>query len=280
MRRASYGAVIIMLLLVGSFMIGNLTYSENQLTGDQILQKVEARDEEVMSGSLISYIQFENKYSDGTTSKTSFRSLGKNAEEGPDKTLIYFLKPKGFLFLAITPEQKDADIWIYAPSYEALKKLESEQQREQSFARSTFSYEDIGERSRTDDYNAEISGQETLEIQGKQMPCYVLELTAKPDAEADYPTGTMWVSKDAWLNLRSEYYNQAGNLERVMEVLVLGEFEGKLVIDKMINKNVIENSSTTIIFQKRIRPEDEIPDSVFEPENLPDFDPAKWGFTD
>ncbi len=280
MRRASYGAVIFMLLLMGCFTVGNLTYSKNQLTGDQILQKVEDRDEEIMSGSLINYIQFEDKYSDGTTSKTSFRSLGKNVEEGPDKMLIYFLKPKGFLFLAITPEQGDADIWVYAPTVDQLKKLESEQQRKQSFAGSTFSYEDIGERSRMDDYKAELSGQETLEIQGKQMPCYVLKLTAKPGADADYPTGKMWVSKDTWLDLKSEYYNKAKNLERVVEVLALGEFEGKLVIDKMINKNVLEESSTTITFQKRIRPEGEIPDSVFEPESLPNFDPARWGFTD
>lgn len=261
-------------------MIGNLSYSKDQLTGDEIMQKVEEREEEVMGGSLISFIRFDNVNPDGTKTHNVFRSLGKTVEGGSDKSLIYFKEPEdvqGTLFLSVNPEKEDAKIWLYLPALGAVKELISEQERKGSFAGSTFSYEDIGERSMVEDFNAEIIKEETLSIEDKKMDCYVLELTAKPGAEVDYPTGKMWVSKNSWLTLKSEYYNKSGNLERVIETLKLSKFEGKLTADKMINKNVLEDSSTTITFQKRIRPKKEIPDSVFDPEILRYLDPARWG---
>lgn len=80
--------------------------------------------------------------------------------------------------------------------------------------------------------------------------------------------------------LKSEDYNDSGNLERTMDVLSLTTFDGQLVADKMLASNALDGSSTTITFVKRERPEAEIPDSVFDPENLATFDPAAYGLLD
>jgi len=77
--------------------------------------------------------------------------------------------------------------------------------------------------------------------------------------------------------LKSEDYNESGNLERTMDVLSLTEFDGQLLAGKMLATNVLDNSSTTITFVKRQRPESDIPESVFNPENLATFDPAAYG---
>lgn len=283
MKKVRYYAVLGILLIFSFLMLVNLAYSDNGLTGNKILQKVEEQEEEVMGGDLITFIRFDTVNPDGTTSSNVFRGLGKSGPEQTDKSLIYFLEPKdvrGTLFLSIDPEEGDSRIWLYLPALGTRKELISEEEREKSFAGSTFSYEDIGERSTVDDFNGKVVGEEVLTVEDQELSCYVLKLEAKPDAEIDYPTGKTWVSKDSLLTLKSEYYNQAGNLVRAIEVLALGEFEGKTVSKKMINKNILEDSSTTITFQRRIRPEGEIPDSVFEPENLPNFDPTKWGFTE
>ncbi|MFQ6090522.1 MAG: outer membrane lipoprotein-sorting protein, partial [Candidatus Bipolaricaulia bacterium] len=147
-----------------------------------------------------------------------------------------------------------------------------------SFAGSTFSYRQVGSRKITDDYAAELVGEETVTVGDQSFDCYVLELTAKPDADVDYPTGRSWVDKANWLTLKSESYNDAGNLEQTMEVLKLGEFEGNVVADEMLAKNVIEGSSTTISFIDRHRPENPIPDDIFDADSLANFDPTAWGF--
>lgn len=280
MTRNKYGLIILIGLFLGALITVTPSYSANQLTGEKILQKMDERESEVMGGSLITYIHFETENPDGTTSTSDFRSLGKSNEGQADKTLIYFLEPKGFLFLAITPEEEDSKLWTYG-SFTGLKRLESEQEREGSFAGSALSFEDIGQRGEmTEDYRAETVGEETLAVEGDKSSCYVLKLRAKEGVDVDYPVGKVWISKNSWLMLKSKFYNRAGNLELSRKVLKLGEFEGSLVADQFEIKNLVKEKTTTITFTKRKRPDKEIPDSVFDGEKLPEFDPAEWGFSD
>ncbi len=270
-------------LLLGTLLIstGIISYSGGQLTGDEILQKVDDQQDLIYGGDLISIVRFDNRYANGTTSYNVFGSLGKRAIEGqPDKTLIYFKEPEdvaGTIFLSIKPRGEDAKLWLYLPALGMVKELISEE-KHQSFAGSTFSRREIGERRLTDDYTAKLLGEDTITIDGQDYPCYVLELTAKPDSDVDFPTAKIWVGQDNWLQLKGEDYNRAGNLERTMEVLKLGEFEGYAVMDQLLATNVLKGDSTTITFLERRRPDQPIPDEVFDPENLPSFDPTTWGF--
>lgn len=284
MKVVKFSSILGLVLLLGALMVTIVSYSDG-LSGDEILQKVDDQQDVVMGGDLISIIRFDNVYSDGTTAYNTFGGLGKQAEGEPDRSLIYFKEPedvKGSLFLSIDPVDPNEDIhlFLYLPALGQVKELVSEEERGGSFAGSTFSYRQVGERGMTEDYTAELVSEDTVQIGNEGYPVYVLKFSAKPDADVDYPTGKMWVGKDNWLSLKAEEYNDAGNLERTMEVLVLGEFEGNVVADEMIAKDVLEGSSTTISFLDRRRPDGEIPDELFDPENLPSFDPAEWGFED
>jgi len=266
-------------LLLGA-LLAAVSYPDG-LTGDEILQKVDEQQDVIMGANLISIVRFDNVYSDGTTAPYLFGALGKHIEGQADKSLIYFKEPedvRGTIFLSVKPEGEEARLWLYLPALGQVKELVSEEERGGSFAGSTFSYREVGSRKISDDYTAEVVGEEAVTIGDQSYDCYVLALTAKPDAEVDYPTGRSWVAKDSWLTLKAEDYNEAGNLERTMEVLELGEFEGNLVANKIVARNVLEGSSTTISFLERRRPEEEIPDAVFDWQNLPEFDPTEWGF--
>lgn len=268
-------------LLLGAWLIGTAFYSPGQLTGEAILKKVDEQQDIVMGGDLVSLIRFDNTYSDGTTAYNIFGGLSKRAPGQPDRSLVYFKEPedvRGTIFLSVKPEGEDARLWLYLPALGAVKELVSEEERSGSFAGSTFSYRQVGEREMADDYTAELIGEEPVTVDGRAHDCYLLKLTAKPGAKVDYPTGKMWVDKASWIALKAEEYNEAGNLERTMEVLKLGEFEGNTVADEMIAKNVLENNSTKISFLERRRPAQPLPDSLFEPQNLPAFDPTAWGF--
>jgi len=272
--------ISLLTVLAGILVLAAASYAAG-LTGDQILQKVDEHETLVTQGSLISKIRFDNVYSDGTTAYNVFGGLSVKLEGQPEKSLIYFEEPAdvaGTIFLSIKPEGGEARMWLYLPALGMAKEIVAEQ-RKQSFAGSTFSYKDVGSRSFADKYSAKLVGDETVKIGDKSYDCYVLELTAKPDSDADYPTAKAWVDKDSFLMLKSEDYNSEGKLERTMEVLALGKFDGNVVADKMIATNVLDKSSTTITFLERKRPANPIPDSVFDPNNLASFDPTEFGFS-
>jgi len=273
-------ALVVGLLLIAALWAVPLAAAG--MTGDEILQRVDAEAEALAAGSLISIVQFDNVYADGTTSSNVFAGLGKKNEGEPEESLIYFREPEdvaGTIFLSVKPVGEDARMWLYLPALGMAKELVADQQK-QSFAGSTFSYKDMGNRSYADKYSAELVGEESVTVGDELRECYVLKLTAKPDADADYPTGKAWVDKESFLMLKSEDYNESGKLERTVDVLSLTTFDGQMLAGKMLATNALDGSSTTITFVKRERPEGEIPDSVFDPDNLETFDPAVYGLND
>ena len=284
MRSVQWMAVCLLVLL---FWVGGRLWAD-ALTGDEILSRVDEQGEFVGEGSLITTLRFETVHGDGTTSEYLFAALGKREEGGKESLLLYFLKPEdleGMILLSIGSggSKEESRIWLFSPGLEAfspgagLKELVAEE-RKQSFAGSTLSREEIsGVFHFSEDYDAELSGEETLDIGGKAVPCYLLQIMAKPGAKVDHPAGRMWVAKETFLILRGEYLDDEGTLERTMEILALGEFEGHVTIDALVNRDISQKSSTTIYFEDRRRPSEEFPDALFSPDALPTFDPVGYG---
>ena len=247
------------------------------LTADDILDRMQIEGDVLAEGSMIMQMQFDNVYSDGTTASNTFAGLSK-----PNMSLMVFLEPEdvqGTIFLTLDPKAEDADtrLWLYLPLLGIPKELVSEEARGGSFAGSSISYEDIGGDDQREDYDAVLIGEEVLTVGNEDRTAYVLESTAKPDADEDIVRTVLWVDKESFVMLKMEAYNDLGNLEQALDVIELGEFEGHLVVDGMHARDVLEESETTITFLERLRPAGEIPDEVFDPETLAVFDPAAWG---
>jgi hypothetical protein len=266
-----FGWTLMALLLIGGAALAQ------DLTADDILDRMETEGDVLAEGSMIVQMRFDNVYSDGTTASNTFAGLSK-----PGKSLMLFLEPEdvqGTIFLTLDPEAEDADtrLWLYLPLLGIPKELVSEEDRGGSFADSSISYEDIGGDGQREDYDAVLIGEEVVTVGNEDRTAYVLESTAKPDADEDIVRTVLWVDKESFVMLRMEAYNDLGNLEQTLDVIELGEFEGHLVVDGMLARDVLEESETTIVFLERRRPADEIPDEVFDPETLASFDPAAWG---
>ena len=266
------------LMLVAVMLAGFAAIAQAALTADEILDSMEEESDRLAEGSLISIVRFDNAHADGTTTSNLFGGLSE-----PGKSLICFMEPedwKGTLFLSVESgnEDENARLWLYLPLLGIPKELVSEEDRGGSFAGSSLSYEDLGGDDVRKDYNAELIGEETLTIGEFTRTAYVVELAAKPDADVDIVRSVIWLDTEHFTTLKSERYNDLGNLEQTMDVLMLGEFEGRLIADQIIARDVLEGSSTTISFLDRRRPDGEIPDSVFDPDNLASFDPSSWGF--
>lgn len=266
-----FGWTLIALLLIGGAALAQ------DLTVDDILDRMEEEGDTLAEGSMISQMRIDVNHPDGTTTWQTSAVLSK-----PDRMLIYQLEPedynKGSMWLIIEQEDDDSRLWMYLPAIGTPKELISEEQRGGSFAGSSISLEDIGGDDQREDYDAVLIGEEVVTVGNEDRTAYVLESTAKPDADKDIVRTVLWVDKENFVMLKMEAYNDLGNLERTLNVLKLGEFEGHLVAEVMFDRNELEEKETTITFLERRRPAGEIPDEVFDPETLVTFDPAAWGF--
>jgi hypothetical protein len=252
------------------------TQAQQPLTGPQILQKVEEKGGMGgTQGELISDVKFDIIGKDKKTATNEFRFFWRRKKGEPDKLLVAFVKPddvRGTLFLSIKPENKDADLWLYLPALGAVKQLVNTQERKGSFAGSNLSFEDLGSGFKySESYNAdEKVTEEKIKIGDKEYNTYVLTLRVKKEKEKteDYPVRKLWVEKTEFIVLKGEGYNKTNKLETVFEALALGKFENDTVLDKVLIKNVLDGSQTTITFLARKRPAQPLPDNLFDPNNL------------
>jgi len=251
--------------------------AQDQLTGDQILKRVE--EQSITGGgpgSVVAEVGFDIVTSEGEEKSYKFKIFVKREEEQPEKQLIVYLEPElvsGTMMLSIKPEGKDAQIWMYMPALGQVKELITEETKEQYFAGSNLTREEVGEGFKLkDDYNAEIIGEETVKVGEEEvgMPSYVLELTPKEGADVDWQSIKMWVHKEEFVMLRAEFTNKDGELQRVIEGDDFSEDDVGFISHKAVVKDVLDSSSTTITLASREKRE--IPNEYFDPENLPNLD--------
>ena len=246
-------------------------------TADEILDQMSAEADVLAAGSMLSTIAMHTDNADGTTTDFTFASLSK-----PNRSLLYYLEPPdyaGNMFLMHDADEEGGAnrLWIHL-SYFGTKELVSEDDRGASFAGSSLSYEDLGDQDRREDYDAVLLGEEDLTVGELVRSTYKIESAAKPDADVEDLRMVLWIDTEFLVMLKMESYNDLGNLSSTMDILELVEFEGKLTASVMLASDVSAGSSTTITIGDQRRPDSEIPDNVFLPENLAAFDPSEWGF--
>ena len=247
------------------------------LTADEILDRMEEEGDKLAEGSMIGTMRFDNTYRDGTTASNVFGMLSK-----PNFALIYFIEPAdvaGTIFLTHEIDDgNDTRLWLYLPLLGIPKELVSDEERGGSFAGSSMSYDDLGGESDRDDFVATLLREEEVVVGEETRMAYVIESVAKEGVDTDTPRSIVWVDTEAFIMLKAESYNDLGNLSSTIEVTSLTKFEGMLTFSAMLSTDVLDESSTLITVVDRRRPEAEIADEVFSPDNLTTFDPTVWGF--
>ncbi len=271
--------LLITTLLLCVLLVGSAAFAE-ELTGEEILARAKFGGELRSKGSLITTFRLESSTTDGITTADSFVGFSKRTKEGTEFLLLYFLDVgynSGSILLMETPEQGTTRQWYYSPEWDLLRELDVETQSK-SFAGSTLSFQNLGGYDLVGHYTAKVTGNERLIVGETERMAYVLSLAARPQEELDFPTANMWVDKETFFVLRMRNINSAGEVGQTVEVLALGEFEGAVTVDQLINSDCVNGSSTTITFLERRQPEDEFPDDFFSLENLALFNPAEYGF--
>ncbi len=125
---------------------------------------------------------------------------------GTEYSLIYVTAPakeKGQVFL-----KRGNEMWNWVPSIERMIKIPPSMMM-QSWMGSDFTNDDlVRESSIVKDYTHKLLGEETV----ADYPCYKIELIALENASVVGGKVLMWISKNEYLWLKAEFYDEDGVL--------------------------------------------------------------------
>ena len=175
-----------------------------------------------------------------------------------DMRLVRFLSPadqKGISFLTL-PDDK---MYIYLPAFKKIRTIASHVKNE-NFAGTDFSYDDVGSTTFSDDYDPEL-----LETTDEH---YVLKLMPKPESEKDYGFLKIWVRKDIFFIIKTEYYDKGDNLWKIMDRRRIEKVGDKYWFALEIEMTDVKKNHSTKNVTDTIEVDTGIKDSVFTQRNL------------
>ena len=191
------------------------------------------------------------------------RTLRFNAwAKGDDYSLIYITYPQreqGQRFL-----KRDREMWNYVPAIDRMIKIPPSMMM-QSWMGSDLTNDDlVNAASIVEDYDQTLERTESI----RDTECYVIKMVPHEEAPVVWGKVITWISKNSFITLRNEYYDEAGDL---VNEEILDEIEN--VGDRTIPTRFTmipadkEGHKTIMKFQK-IEFEVEINDSFFSIQNM------------
>lgn len=186
------------------------------------------------------------------------RTIGmKSWSRGTEKSLILITSPardKGTVFL-----KKDREIYNWIPSIERTVKLPPSMMM-QSWMGSDFTNDDlVQESSLVGDYTHRITGEE--EIRG--FAVWEITLTPKPNAPVVWSKVVLHISKSDYLHLRTEFYDEDGDLVSVLEGFDIQELGGRTLPARLVMTPADNPKQQTILQYQVLSFEQNIPEHYF-----------------
>lgn len=145
-----------------------------------------------------------------------------------DRTLVRFSYPndiKGTGLLVWAHEDAEDERFLFLPALGRVRRIAG-QEKQESFAGSDLSYEDIGGRE-IDEYTYAFADQNAAWTapDGATHPAWRLESRAR-DREADYPRSVSLVLKDRFIVVHADTYNARNERAKVFDVRKLERVDG------------------------------------------------------
>ena len=183
---------------------------------------------------------------------------------GSDKFFLKFTYPndiEGTAFLVWEHEDDDSERFLFLPEIGRVRRIAS-REKDENFAGTDFSYEDISGRRFTD-YTYKLV-RESYSYNGRE--CYVLGSYPK-EKNPRFPKVISLVRKDNFVPIKAGYYNKHGKLAKNYEVISLEIVDGVWTPLEMVMENTVTGHKTTISV-KKVRYNQGIPDDRFTRSEL------------
>ncbi|MEX0722089.1 MAG: outer membrane lipoprotein-sorting protein [Balneolaceae bacterium] len=186
----------------------------------------------------------------------------KTWSRGTEYSLILVTAPardEGTAFL-----KRGNEIWNWVPNVGRTIKMPPSMMM-QSWMGSDFTNDDlVRESSVVIDYEHEMAGDSTIE----GYETHKIELIPKPDAPVVWGKVLVWVEKEEFMQLRSEFYDEEDYLINVMEASDIQEFDGRMIPAKLeMIPNDKEGHKTVMEYQSMSFNEN-IPENFFSVQNM------------
>ncbi len=182
--------------------------------------------------------------------------------KGTEYAMVLVLSPakdKSVTFL-----KRKKEVWNWLPSLERVIKLPPSMMS-QAWMGTDFTNDDfVKESSMVDDYNHKLLGSEKID----DRDCYKIELIPKPDAAVVYSKILVWIDKKDYMQLRSEMYDDDGDL---VNTILSSEFKifGDRLLPSLMEMTPADKAGYKTIMQyKSIQYDKPIEDSFFSTEKM------------
>ena len=212
--------------------------------------------------------QFRGKASEGTMTMiierpTWSRTVSmKSWSMGNEYSLIYITAPakeKGQVFL-----KRESEMWNWVPNIERMIKIPPSMMM-QSWMGSDFTNDDlVRESSLVIDYTHKLVGEETID----GLNCYKVELIPLPDAPVVWGKVLMWISKDEYYWLRSEFYDEDDILVNTEILSEIKKMDDRTMPTRLEMIPADEEGHKTTMIYDKIDFDVKIDESFFSQQNM------------
>jgi outer membrane lipoprotein-sorting protein len=181
---------------------------------------------------------------------------------GIDYSLVYVTAPakeRGQVFM-----KRDKEMWNWVPSIDRMIKLPPSMMM-QSWMGSDFTNDDlIRESSVVRDYTHTIIGEEVI---GDRL-CHKIELIPKPDAAVVWGKVILWITKEDYLQLKIEFYDEDEFLVSTQNLSDIKEMGGRVVPCRLEMVPADEEGKKTVIEILSSDYETEVKEAFFSQQNM------------
>lgn len=247
---------VIMLTLLTGVLLSLSIFGQEKLTGRQIIENVYYRPTGDDATSDLTMTLINSRGDERVREIQQFsKDYGKE-----EKSIMFFLSPAdvrntSFMNWSYDEEGRDDDQWIYLPALKKVKRISSDSKSDY-FMGSDFTYDDLGDRHPSEDTHKLLREEK---INGED--CFVVESIPKEEDYMYLKTVT-WVSKDKWIGLKKEFYDEDGDHLKNLTVEKYDKIDGFWVILHSEMHN-IQKDHKTIMKLKNVKLNTGIDDGMF-----------------
>ena len=242
--------------LILLFIVTNSLAFSQEITGLQIVENVYNRPvgEDMTADLTMTLIN--------SSGKERIRKITQFSTDFGDveKKIMFFISPAdikntSFMNWSYDEKDKDDDQWIYLPALKKIKRISSDSKSDY-FMGSDFTYDDLGDRKPSDDKHRLLREEK---LDGEDY--YVVESIPK-DEDYMYSKTITWVIKDKWIGYKKEFYDEDGDLLKILQVKDSQKIDGFWIIVDTMMEN-IQKEHKTVMELKNIKIDTGISKSKF-----------------
>ena len=236
------------------FFIHQSVISQEQITAMQIVKKAEEKVRGKTNHSIL-----EMQIIRPTWSRTISMKSWSN---GLDYSMTFITAPakdKGQVFM-----KRETEMWNWMPSIGRMIKIPASMMS-QGWMGSDYTNDDIlKESSIVRDYNHSIDKEESIE----GFTCYKIQMIPKEEAAVIWAKVYKWITKDEFIQIRSEYYDEDDDLVKSDFGYDFKKMDGRLIPSRIEIVPADGEGKKTVILLKEVQFDVELPTTYFSQQNM------------